>query len=123
MAPETRSVDAPPSRPSRRHRVAPARRGALGAGRHRAGRPRLVLRSSRAPRQRPLLRYHRRMPPVDVERRGAVALLTLNSPPANALGTPVLTALEDAIEALRGDDVRAAVVTGSGRFFSADRKS
>ena len=59
------------------------------------------------------------MPPVDVERRGAVAVLTLNSPPANALGTPVLTALADAIEALRGDDARAVVVTGAGRFFSA----
>src|SRR5688572_20825260 len=63
--------------------------------------------------------YHRRMPPVDVERRGAVALLTLNSPPANALGTPVLTALAEAIEALRADDARAVVLTGSGRFFSA----
>ncbi|HUS65051.1 MAG TPA: enoyl-CoA hydratase/isomerase family protein [Kofleriaceae bacterium] len=59
------------------------------------------------------------MPAVDVERRGAVALLTLNNPPANALGTPVLTALAEAIEALAADDARAVVVTGAGRFFSA----
>ncbi len=59
------------------------------------------------------------MPPVDVERRGAVALVTLNNPPANALGTPVLTALGTAIDALRDDDARAIVLTGSGRFFSA----
>jgi enoyl-CoA hydratase len=59
------------------------------------------------------------MPPVDVERRGAVALVTLNSPPANALGTPVLSALAATIDALRADDARAVVLTGSGRFFSA----
>jgi enoyl-CoA hydratase len=59
------------------------------------------------------------MPPVTLERRGAVALLTLDHPPANALASPVLQALAAAAETLRTDDSRAVVVTGAGRFFSA----
>jgi enoyl-CoA hydratase len=59
------------------------------------------------------------MAPVTLERRGAVALLTLDNPPANALGSPVLGELARAAEALRTDDSRAVVVTGAGRFFSA----
>ncbi len=59
------------------------------------------------------------MPPVSIERRGAVALLTLDSPPANALGSPVLADLAAAAETLRTDDSRAVVLTGAGRFFSA----
>lgn len=59
------------------------------------------------------------MPPVTLEQRGAVALLTLDHPPANALGSPVLEALAAAAEALRTGEARAVVVTGTGRFFSA----
>jgi len=60
------------------------------------------------------------MPPVSIERRGAVALLTLDNPPANALGSPVLAELATAIESLAGDDSRAIVLCGgAGRFFSA----
>lgn len=59
------------------------------------------------------------MSPVTLERRGAVALLTLDNPPANALGSPVLAELAAATETLRNDDSRAIVLTGAGRFFSA----
>jgi enoyl-CoA hydratase len=59
------------------------------------------------------------MPPLSIERRGPVALLTLDNPPANALASPVLEALASAVLALRADDSRAIVITGTGRFFSA----
>lgn len=55
------------------------------------------------------------------ERRGAVALLTLNRPDVlNALSRALLAALRDAARALAGDAaVRAVVVTGAGRAFAA----
>ena len=55
------------------------------------------------------------------ERRGAVALLTLNRPDAlNALSSGLLEALAGAIAALDGDSsLRAVVVTGAGRAFAA----
>ena len=55
------------------------------------------------------------------ERRGAVALLTLNRPDAlNALSRGVLEALAARVAALEGDrSVRALVVTGAGRAFAA----
>jgi enoyl-CoA hydratase len=60
-------------------------------------------------------------PLVRSERRGAVALLTLNRPDKlNAINVPVIEALNAALDAAEGDDaVRAIVVTGSGRAFSA----
>ena len=59
------------------------------------------------------------MPPVSIQRRGPVALLLLDNPPANALGSPVLAELAGAVETLRTDDSGAVVLTGAGRFFSA----
>jgi enoyl-CoA hydratase/carnithine racemase len=62
---------------------------------------------------------------VLVERRGLAAFVTLNRPEAaNALSKALVTALEGAFAELaaglkRGEDVRAVVVTGSGRAFSA----
>ncbi|MEE9608712.1 MAG: enoyl-CoA hydratase-related protein [Myxococcota bacterium] len=55
------------------------------------------------------------------ERRGPVALLTLSRPKAlNALDRATLDALLDCCEELAGDaDVRAAVLAGEGRAFSA----
>jgi enoyl-CoA hydratase/carnithine racemase len=51
---------------------------------------------------------------------GGVRLLRLDRPPANAINTDFLQALHAAAEAADGDDaVRAVVVTGTGRFFSA----
>lgn len=55
------------------------------------------------------------------ERRGAIALLTLNRPEAlNALDRATLEALRAAIAGVRADDtVRALVLTGEGRAFAA----
>jgi enoyl-CoA hydratase/carnithine racemase len=49
-----------------------------------------------------------------------VRLLTLDRPPANAITPQLLNDLTDALDAAREDDgVRAIVLTGEGRFFSA----
>jgi enoyl-CoA hydratase len=59
--------------------------------------------------------------PVLLERRGAVALLTLNRPAVlNALDRATLEALGALVEALSRDaGLRAVVVTGAGRAFAA----
>ena len=58
---------------------------------------------------------------VLVERRGAIALLTLNRPDAlNALNRALLETLGGVIGELAADDgLRAVVVTGAGRAFAA----
>ncbi len=59
------------------------------------------------------------MASVTSERRGEVAVLTLDNPPVNGLGAAVRQALWDGIEAaLADDDVTAVVITGAGRLFS-----
>ena len=60
-------------------------------------------------------------PPVRSERRGAVALLTLNRPEKlNAVNPPMIDALHAALDAAEADDgVRAVVLAGAGRAFSA----
>jgi len=60
-------------------------------------------------------------PLVRSERRGAVALLTLNRPDKlNAINEPMIAALDAALDAAEADDaVRAIVVAGAGRAFSA----
>jgi enoyl-CoA hydratase len=60
-------------------------------------------------------------PLVLSERRGAVALLTLNRPDKlNAINAAVIEALDAALDAAEADDgVRAIVVAGAGRAFSA----
>ncbi|HEU5468644.1 MAG TPA: enoyl-CoA hydratase/isomerase family protein [Steroidobacteraceae bacterium] len=60
-------------------------------------------------------------PLVLSERRGAVALLTLNRPDKlNAINAPLIEALDAALDAAEADDgVRAIVVAGAGRAFSA----
>jgi len=59
--------------------------------------------------------------PVKSERRGAVALLTLNRPDVlNSLDRATLEALAAALAEIAGDpSVRAVVVTGEGRAFAA----
>jgi 2-(1,2-epoxy-1,2-dihydrophenyl)acetyl-CoA isomerase len=56
-----------------------------------------------------------------VDRRGPVAVVTLNQPAArNALGTENSAALHDALKAAAGDrDIRTVVLTGGGGAFSA----
>lgn len=60
-------------------------------------------------------------PLVVSERRGAVALLTLNRPDKlNAINAAMIAALDAAMDAAEADDaVRAIVVAGAGRAFSA----
>jgi methylglutaconyl-CoA hydratase len=55
------------------------------------------------------------------ERRGAVAVLTLNRPEVrNALSPALVAALREALDALEPDDaVRAVVLTGAGGAFSS----
>jgi enoyl-CoA hydratase len=53
-------------------------------------------------------------------REGGVRLLALDRPPANAITPALLNDLSTALDAAReDDDVRAVVLTGEGRFFSA----
>lgn len=60
---------------------------------------------------------------IDPVRRGApelVALVTLDAPPANALGAEVFDDLERALDALESErHLRAAVLTGAGSMFVA----
>lgn len=60
-------------------------------------------------------------PLVLSERRGSVALLTLNRPDKlNAINEPMIAALDAALDAAEADEsVRAIVVAGNGRAFSA----
>jgi enoyl-CoA hydratase len=61
------------------------------------------------------------MSTVDAEDRGqGVRVLTMNRPPANAITPQLLNDLSAALEVAGADDaVRAVVLTGEGRFFSA----
>ena len=60
-------------------------------------------------------------PAALVERRGNVALITLNRPEArNAVNAAVSIALGDALQAAQDDpEVRAVVITGAGKSFCA----
>jgi acrylyl-CoA reductase (NADPH)/3-hydroxypropionyl-CoA dehydratase/3-hydroxypropionyl-CoA synthetase len=61
-----------------------------------------------------------RLDPVQPGQPDVVALVTIDSPPANAIGTTVLEELERAIDALeREATLRAAVLTGAGPMFVA----
>jgi len=52
---------------------------------------------------------------ISTERRDAVALVTIDNPPMNALSTDLLEELEAELDALDGDDgVRAIVLRGAG---------
>ncbi|MFQ5773344.1 MAG: 3-hydroxyacyl-CoA dehydrogenase NAD-binding domain-containing protein [Kiloniellaceae bacterium] len=57
--------------------------------------------------------------PVQIERRGAVGVICLDSPPVNALGATVRTSLLAELERAAGDpDITAVVLIGRGRCFS-----
>jgi enoyl-CoA hydratase len=54
------------------------------------------------------------------DHEAGVRLLRIERPPANAINTEFLQALHDAASTAEADDrVRAIIVTGTGRFFSA----
>ncbi|GJD51165.1 Fatty acid oxidation complex subunit alpha [Methylobacterium crusticola] len=58
--------------------------------------------------------------PVSTRREGAVAVLTLNSGPVNALGAALREGIRGAVAAASDDpSVRAIVLIGGGRMFSA----
>ncbi len=57
---------------------------------------------------------------VNLEKRGGVAVLTLDNPPVNALGAALKKALVDRVQAALNDpSVKALVIAGAGRHFSA----
>jgi enoyl-CoA hydratase/carnithine racemase len=57
---------------------------------------------------------------VHSQRDGAVALITIDNPPVNALHPDVGTAIESRLDEIAGDtSVRAVVLTGAGRHFMA----
>ncbi|MGE5147800.1 MAG: 3-hydroxyacyl-CoA dehydrogenase NAD-binding domain-containing protein [Candidatus Eiseniibacteriota bacterium] len=57
---------------------------------------------------------------VAYAKEGAVALLTIDNPPVNALNVAVVTGLRDGlVKALADAEVKAVVVTGAGRAFIA----
>jgi enoyl-CoA hydratase len=60
--------------------------------------------------------------PVRVDREGAVAVLTIDHPPANAISRAVISGLRDAVAEIGRPEsgVRVAVLTGQGeKFFAA----
>ncbi|MCH8212515.1 MAG: enoyl-CoA hydratase/isomerase family protein, partial [Proteobacteria bacterium] len=57
---------------------------------------------------------------VRFERRGATGVITIDNPPVNALGFPVRKGIFACLERAEGDaDVKALVLIGAGRCFSA----
>lgn len=57
--------------------------------------------------------------PVNYEKRGAIAVITLTNPPVNAIGHAVRKGLFAGLDAAAGDaSVTAVVITGDGRCFS-----
>lgn len=58
---------------------------------------------------------------LQIEKRGHIAVMTINNPPANTWTAESLSALKAIIEDLNGDsNIFALVVTGQGeKFFSA----
>jgi 3-hydroxyacyl-CoA dehydrogenase len=57
---------------------------------------------------------------VDLDRRGHIAVLTVNNPPVNALSQHVRQGLHDGLTQAAGDpDVQAIVITCAGRTFVA----
>lgn len=58
--------------------------------------------------------------PITITINGAIATVEIKSPPVNALGIAVRKGLLNAIETFEADTtVKAIVITGEGRFFSA----
>ena len=58
-------------------------------------------------------------PSIDLSREGEVAVITINNPPVNALKHEVRTGLSEAFAQVRDPAIKAVVLTGGGRTFSA----
>ena len=57
---------------------------------------------------------------VEIKRSGDIAVVTMDHPPVNALSQAVRTGLQETAKELGGDAaIRAVVITGAGRCFSA----
>jgi len=57
---------------------------------------------------------------VETEKQGDVAVIRMNNPPVNALGHALRLGLQEAFNAANADaGIKAIVLTGTGRFFSA----
>ena len=57
---------------------------------------------------------------VETEKQGDVAVIRMNNPPVNALGHALRLGLQEAFNAANVDaGIKAIVLTGTGRFFSA----
>lgn len=57
---------------------------------------------------------------IDTEVRDGILVVTLNSPPVNALGRDLREGLAEVVRGAQGDaSVTALVITGTGKFFSA----
>ncbi|CUB15671.1 putative enoyl-CoA hydratase [Bacillus safensis] len=57
---------------------------------------------------------------LSLHHEGQTALITIQNPPANALSSQLLTELNDMFDELeQNEEVRAIVIHGEGRFFSA----
>jgi 3-hydroxyacyl-CoA dehydrogenase len=57
---------------------------------------------------------------VETQRQGEVAVIVMNNPPVNALGHALRVGLEKAFNEANADaSVKAIVLTGTGKFFSA----
>ncbi len=57
---------------------------------------------------------------LSLHHEGQTALITIQNPPANALSSQLLTELNDMFDELeQNEEVRAIVIRGEGRFFSA----
>jgi 3-hydroxyacyl-CoA dehydrogenase len=59
------------------------------------------------------------MSAVEIEKKGRIAVLSINNPPVNGLGFAVRSGLMEAVQAALADDtVDGIVITGAGRMFS-----
>jgi len=67
-----------------------------------------------------LKRGERTVAVVETQKQGDVAVIRMNNPPVNALGHALRTGLEQAFGEANADaGVKAIVLTGTGKFFSA----
>src|SRR5207245_10350618 len=117
-APPRRGRAAPPARPGR---------AAWAAARATWPSQREIMPQADGPSTRLRCQSHARpaerrpevTDPVRVDREGAVALLTIDHPPANAVSRAVIAGLRDAVAEIGRENsgVRAAILTGQGERF------